>query len=329
MKLRTEFQPSPSDLNLDHFHALLFCGSCFAENIGNKLGDRKFKSTINPFGISYNPLSLFKLLSLSEAELQSIKNSLEHRESRFFHFDFHSDLDSLSENAAKEKLQTAFERQKEVLKKAEVIFISLGTAWVYRRKVNNKIVNNCHKVPASEFTKELLEVDTIVEAFHAMQAQLSKWYKKDFKFVFTVSPVRHLKDGFRENQISKSTLHLATQKINQLYPNMHYFPAYELLLDDLRDYRFYTEDLVHPSAQAVEYIWQKFKASYLSKPCLNLLSEIEQIQNGLSHKAFHPESEKHQEFLNKLLLKMDSLEKKHGLNYQVEKEKIKQQLLTQ
>lgn len=328
MKLRTEFQPPASKVKIDFKKPLLFVGSCFAENIGKLLVERKFDCLINPFGISYNPISLFNQLAYETNEINQLKLSIQESDQLFFHFDLHSDFNALTPKASFKKMEDAFQQQLNQMKNKPLVFLSLGTAWVHELKEANQIVNNCHKQPSTLFNKRLLAVAEIASAFDKLNLKLTEKYKETFEFVFTVSPVRHLKDGFRENQLSKSTLHLAVETILQKHANTHYFPAYELLQDDLRDYRFYNEDLVHPSSEAVKYIWSRFKETHLNGETTDLVSKIESVLSQLNHKAFHAKSEKHQQFLSSLLQKLENLQREKQIDFQSEIQQVKTQLLS-
>ena len=328
MKLRTEIKLPKHEVQLNHHTPLLFCGSCFAENIGYKLQSNKFNVLLNPFGISYNPLSLFQHLSLNESTLQLKMKELKKGEEQFYHYDFHSTLNATSvEEYATQTLRT-LKNQQEQLSQKPVIILSLGTAWVYRLKSKQQLVNNCHKEPSSLFYKELIDVETIVEAYEKMQTALENTYQNTFDFIFTISPVRHLKDGFRENQISKATLQLATAAIEAQFQNVSYFPAYELLQDDLRDYRFYAKDLLHPNELAIEYIWSKFTETHLDTETQKILKETNRINQALNHRAFNPSSEGHQKFLKQLKAQMLELQQKHGIDYHLELKDLNHALLS-
>lgn len=327
MKLRTEIKLPKHEVQLNHQSALLLCGSCFAENIGRKLQANKFKALSNPFGISYNPLSLFQHLSLTKKQLQLKLNQLQNRQGLYYHFDFHSTLNADSEEEYAKQALKALKIQAEQFAQDPVIIISLGTAWIYRLKSKQLVVNNCHKNPNTLFEKELLDVDTIVAAFQDLKTDLKREYQKNFRFIFTISPVRHLKDGFRENQLSKAVLQLAVAAIEAKYKNVSYFPAYELLQDDLRDYRFYAEDLLHPNEQAISYIWNKFVESHLDANCQTLLRKIEQLNQSLNHQAFNPKSEAHQNFLKRLLQQLQEMQQKHGIDYEAEIQEVQKSLI--
>jgi hypothetical protein len=222
MKLRTEYNIPPSALQIKHEDDLLLYGSCFAENIGEKLQHLKYKALINPLGISYNPISLHKLLRLTKGELEAALEDKNKQKDLFYHWDFHSNFNHLDAATFEKQLFHSLKKQVEKLQNTKIIFISYGTAWVHELKSNGQLVNNCHKQDSVHFQKRLLEVDEILSSWNETKSRLRETFNSELQFVFTVSPVRHLKDGFRENQLSKSTLHLAVEKITSNSKNCHY-----------------------------------------------------------------------------------------------------------
>ena len=319
---RTILEPKPNGLVIDHGTKVYLSGSCFAENIGKKLKELKFDTATNPFGISYNPISIHK--NLIRADVAQIKPN--EKEGHYFSYDLHSDLNARTEEEFYNNLQQAIDTQNEYLNAEGVIIITYGTAWVYEENESQRVVNNCHKQRAELFTKRMLSVEEIVASWEQTMKGLSEKYPtKDF--IFTISPVRHLKDGFRENQLSKSTLHLAVNEICEAHDTCHYFPAYELLLDDLRDYRFYKDDLLHPNTQAVNYIWENFSACYFKKGTTLLNEQIQKFNTSLHHRAFQPDSVKHQQFLLKLKSKIKAFQLANDLNFKTEIDFLKSQIL--
>lgn len=323
MKLRTKYPDIQSKITLNFNQPLFFAGSCFAENMAKKFQAMYWDVVENPLGISYNPISLFKQL-----KKQNPPNSQEWTllNGIYSHPDFHSDLNDIHLENAIEKVKHALEIQKDGIQKCEVLFLTLGTAWVHIRKTDEYLVNNCHKQTASLFEKRILKVEEIVEAWKDCLQYIETTFTKKFQVVFSLSPVRHIKDGFRENQISKSTLHLACEEISKI-ENCHYFPAYEIVLDDLRDYRFYKEDLVHPNAMAIDYIWDYFQKAYFSDEVKNKCKELESLVMSSNHKAFHTESEAHQKFLKDLLEKLGQFQDENKIDLTKLKARLKQQLL--
>jgi len=286
-----------------HANVLLF-GSCFSENIGKKLEYFKFKSLQNPFGILFHPKAIETLIS------NAVKGKLYSEDDVFFQneqwhcFEAHSKLSHTSKAHLINQLNNQIELTASELKKASHVIITLGTAWVYRNLKTDSIVANCHKVPQKQFVKELLSVeqisDTLKNILHLIHVM-----NPNASVIFTVSPVRHLKDGFVENTQSKAHLISAIHEvtINQSF----YFPAFEIMMDELRDYRFYCEDMIHPSQLAINYIWETFKKVWISEPSYTIMDAVDLIQKGLLHKPFNPESQAHKAFLEKLEAKKTSM----------------------
>ena len=293
---------------IDYNSELILIGSCFTENIGKKLSHYKFKSSQNPLGILFHPKAIECLITNALNKKQYSKSDIFLQNERWHCFDTHSSLSSPNKNELLTTLNNRINSTYEQLKKASHIIITLGTSWVYRHISSDKIVANCHKIPQKKFLKEILSVDEITENLSAINS-LIKSVNKNISITYTVSPVRHLKDGFIENQRSKSHLTSAIHQIIEPRKNIHYFPSYEIMMDELRDYRFYSEDMIHPNKTAINYIWEKFCATYIPDEALKTMQEIETIQKGLAHKPFNPKSEAHLKFLNNLQQKKETLQK--------------------
>ncbi len=293
---------------IDYNSNILMLGSCFSENIGDKLQYYKFQNTINPFGILFHPKAIEELI------LSGINKKVYTEKDVFFHneqwhsFEAHSKLSNPSKDTVIQQLNTSILLINKQLYKATHIVITLGTAWCYRFIESDNIVTNCHKIPQKQFLKELLSVQEISENLAATTA-LIRSVNKEASILFTVSPVRHLKDGFIENQQSKSHLIAAIHSIVK-EQNISYFPAYEIVMDELRDYRFYAEDMIHPNQTAINYIWGKFCKTWMSDTTIQTMDEVTTIQKGLAHKPFHSKSEQHQEFLKNLAAKIKELQLK-------------------
>ena len=255
---------------------------------------RCFPVTVNPFGTAYNPLSIAQsLLRLQSAQPfteQEIIQSGELYTSFFHHSEFsHSDKKYFLKTANDFLLEDA-----EALCKAEFILLSLGTAWVYRYKENGMVVNNCHKIPAANFTRSMLTVEEITAALLPLiTTSKAQW-------ILTVSPIRHWKDGAHGNQLSKAVLLLAIEQLQQRCANVHYFPAYEIMMDELRDYRFYADDMLHPSSLAINYIWQRFSEAALTAETKSILLEVEKIVAAQQHRLLHPDTESSRRFQQQL-----------------------------
>ena len=300
MEFRTKISLEPEKLNsIDHRSKLLLIGSCFAENIGEKLSYFKFNNQVNPLGILFHPLAIESLIT----NIINKKNYTE--EEVFLHnelwnsFDAHSKLSNPSQEVVLNDLNKAINTTYHQLVEASHIVITLGTSWIYRHVESDKIVANCHKVPQKKFIKELLSVDEVSASLQAI-VSLIKSVNPQSTLIFTVSPVRHLKDGFIENNQSKAHLLAALHQNIDPRDQIHYFPAYELMMDELRDYRFYADDMIHPNELAINFIWDRFSKVWMKSETHSILKEIESIQKGLDHKPFHPESEQHLQFLNDL-----------------------------
>ncbi|AMA49678.1 MULTISPECIES: GSCFA domain-containing protein [Flavobacterium] len=289
---------------------LLLLGSCFSENIGNKFSYFKFKTTVNPFGIIFNPISIEKLIK----RIVEKKHFTE--EDIFFHndlwhcFEIHSELSNPDKENFLKTLNDLIEFANKQIKEITHCILTLGTSWVYRINKTGETVANCHKVPQKEFTKELLSVEVIQQSLINIVLLVRK-INPDVKFIFTISPVRHIKDGFFENNVSKGNLFLALHKTFSISKiEEAYFPSYEIVMDELRDYRFYEKDLLHPNELAIDYIWERFSEIYFETETQSLMLEVKNIQKDLAHRPFNPNTEKHQKFLEKIEFKKALLFKK-------------------
>lgn len=309
-----------SDVSISHQEQVLLLGSCFTENIGEKLTNHKFKATTNPFGIIYNPISLANALHKIIEGNTYTENDLTQHQTKYVSFDHHGSFSSFDKTECLDKINKELKSAHKQLPNTKTIIITLGTAWVYELIGSNKIVANCHKIPAKQFNKRLLSVDEVVFAFDKIIDQL-----KNVNVVFTVSPVRHISDGLYENNISKSVLHLTIHQLTNKHNNCHYFGAYEMVMDELRDYRFFKEDMIHPTSQAIDYVWEKFADTYFSTETKTLNQKIEKIISAAKHKPFDFKSEAHQKFITDQLNQMDELTKNHSfLNFEKEKKEIQQ-----
>ena len=317
MDFRLEFTPKPFDLKINHQQNLLLVGSCFTEQIGTKLANHKFAVLDNPNGILFNPSSIANSISsyinhrqYTETDLfyqNECWNSWQHH-SRFSHPDKKICLSAINESQSKANV---------FLKNADWLLITLGSAFVYELD-NKEVVANCHKVPTDKFSKRLLAAD---EIFADLQKMIEKAvaFNPQLKIIFTISPVRHLRDGFVENNRSKATLIQTVHQLTEKNNNCFYFPAYELIIDDLRDYRFFAEDMVHPNYAATNYVWEKFIATCIDEPSQQLMKEIAAIVAAKNHKPFNPTSEQHKKFLQTNLEKVKKLQQQFPyLNFEEE-----------
>ena len=307
MKLQTNISIKQQADNLIDYHSkILLLGSCFSENIGNKLSYYKFQSKQNPFGILFHPKAIENLISRAIKEELYTEKELTFNNERWHCLDAHSSLSAADKNVLLKNLNAALIHTKKQLKEATHVFITLGTSWVYRYSETNAIVANCHKIPQKEFSKELLSVAEVSKILEQCIALL-KSINKTVSVTFTVSPVRHLKDGFIENTRSKAHLIAAIHTVINSENNTYYFPSYEIVMDELREYRFYNEDMLHPNTTAINYIWEKFVFSWFSREAQDTMQEVETVQRGISHRPFNEKSEQHQQFLKKLDIKKGNL----------------------
>jgi hypothetical protein len=284
---------------------LVLLGSCFSKNIGNKLTYFKFQTHQNPFGILFHPKAIENLITNAINKKEYVSKDLIFQDERWHSFDAHSNLSSSNQEILLKKLNSSVQATNKKLKKATHIIITLGTSWVYRSIETDAVVANCHKIPQKKFSKELLSIVEINKSLKTI-ISLLKSINKDINVLFTVSPIRHLKDGFIENTQSKSHLIAAIHNIVDC-KNVSYFPSYEIMMDELRDYRFYSEDMIHPNKIAINYIWEKFNETWFEENTGSIMKEIELIQKGMAHKPFDKNSEKHQNFLQNLESKKEKI----------------------
>lgn len=282
-------------------------GSCFTENIGARLFERKFNIVVNPFGIVYNPVSIALSLErlLSQQPLFREDELFEHN-GLWHSWDHHGRFSRPERHEALAAINGQISLAVEQLNTTNRLFITLGTADVFCFRNSNRIVANNHKMPAAHFDERRISTLETVEAFGPVFEKLFG-LNPDLNVIISVSPVRHTRKGLLENQLSKATLLLACEELRQQFPQVHYFPAYELLLDDLRDYRFYAADMIHPSDVAVDYIWNYFSEMYFSEETKKLNKAIEKILAALNHRPFHPDSEEYKAFIAKQKEDLDRL----------------------
>lgn len=297
-----------SNFLIDYNTKIISLGSCFAENMGEKFNYFKFQNQTNPFGIIFNPIAIEKLVKRAVNQNYFTETDLFFHKERWHSFEVHSDLSNFNKHKMLENLNILINDFHIQIQNTGVFIITFGTSWIYRNIQNNQVVANCHKMPQNQFNKELLSVEKISESIQNT-INLIQSVNKKAEFIFTISPVRHIKDGFFENNVSKAHLFSAIYHL-QKNKKISYFPSYEIVMDELRDYRFYSEDLLHPSAIAIDYIWDKLKNVFINPIFFSTINEVEIIQKGLSHRAFNPNSESHQQFLLQLQKKIDSLKKR-------------------
>ncbi|MBT8204515.1 MAG: GSCFA domain-containing protein [Eudoraea sp.] len=309
MQLQTTLPLSPATRPIDYKSRTVLLGSCFTEHIGDKLAYYQFRNYSNPLGIYYHPKAIETLLDrIIEDRPFGAADVFEYEE-QWHSYEAHSRLSQLSEKALLRTLNERLSETRDYLISASHIFLTLGTAWGYRLKDTGKWVANCHKVPQKEFSKELLGVDEIETCLQHILGMIRE-LNPEAQVVFSISPVRHLKDGFVENQRSKAHLIAAVHGAIQ-EGKAAYFPAYELFMDELRDYRFYGEDLVHPNALAVGYIWEKFRQVWISEGISGIMQKVSDIRRGLAHRPFNPESTAHKKFQTTLNDQIEQLKQEY------------------
>ncbi len=314
MKLQTKIPLLKQSNNLIDYHSkILLLGSCFVENIGEKLEYFKFQNTINPFGILFHPKAIEILIENSINAKKYTEDDIFFHDESWHCFDAHSKLSDPSKNSLIEELNKQIRLTTQQLNDSTHIIITLGTAWIYRFVESKKIVANCHKVPQKQFKKEILSVDDIVKCIKNIEHLICS-KNPDIQIIYTVSPVRHLKDGFIENSQSKSHLITAIhQFINRQSEiknqKSKYFPSYEIMMDELRDYRFYAEDMIHPNKTAINYIWKKFQQVWISSEAIQTMDDVDTIQKGMLHKPFNQNSKLLQQFLQDLESKKTQIKK--------------------
>ncbi len=304
MNFRTQIEIPQSLLRINHKQHNMLLGSCFAENISKYLLDSKFDIEINPFGVVYNPLSTSKILNMLLDDYQFCETDILHDKGLYFTLMHHSEFSEADMQVYLDKIRSSARRSVLRMRKMDNLLVTFGTAYAYSWKETGQIVNNCHKLPASMFERKRLSVSEIVKEWSELISRLSA-IRPETNFLFTVSPIRHWKDGPHENQLSKSILLLAIDELQRLFPsNVFYFPSYELILDELRDYRFYAEDMIHPNHTAIEYCCEKFSETYFDNETQAIIARWKPLFRAIAHRPFRIESQEHQDFLKKLLDKL-------------------------
>lgn len=321
---RTPIEGDVSKHTLGFRDKIFTIGSCFADVVGAKLILHKLHAYNNPFGTLYNPCSIHKAVRYALLQEEAPEHTFVNSQGIYFNYDFHSELSSPDKPELTQKIQDATQQAHFFLKEAATIIITYGTAWVYERIDTGEIVANCHKVPARHFNKRLLTVDETVASFRELYSAL-KSFNPGLRFVLTVSPVRHLKDTAAGNMVSKSVLRVACHTITEICKDVDYFPAYEVMMDELRDYRFYKADMIHPTDEAADYIWEKFSSTYFDQATQTFMVKWQKILAAIAHKPFHPQSAAHQLFLKETLEKLYEL--KEFVNVEEEESMIKARLL--
>jgi hypothetical protein len=298
MNLSTKIEGLKTNNSIDYYSKLILVGSCFSDSTADKLSSHLFEVSSNPFGISYNPLSITKNISRIIDQNTFREDEFIQDKELWFHYDLHSSWSSTNLSNLTSELNAQIDKSHRELKQATHLFVTLGTAFVYELKSTKSIVSNCHKQKASLFEKRLLSISEIKQSIRELYLKLQE-FNPDLKVIFTISPVRHQKDGLIENNRSKAHLRAALFDFLEEQSHCEYFPSYEILLDELRDYRYYDRDLLHPNALAIDIIWERFVALYMENNCIEDMKTAVSIVKAENHKSFHPERQEHRLFLNK------------------------------
>ncbi len=296
MEFRLALTPREFEYKINHNHSLFLAGSCFTEQIGAKLSYHKFKTIDNPHGILFNPISIAHSISTYIQKKMYSSDDLFFENELWGSWDHHTRFSNINKEDCLIKINESQSRAHAFLKTADWLMITLGSSFVYELS-SSRVVANCHKVPADKFKKRLLSSEAIQSALKKMLDEL-KEFNPSIKVIFTISPVRHLRDGFIENNRSKANLINAVHELVNEASSVFYFPSYELIIDDLRDYRFFAEDMVHPNYAATNYVWEKFIDSSIDEPSKKIMKEIAAINIARNHKPFNPTSKQHQQFLD-------------------------------
>jgi len=315
MKFRTEIRVAPLGTALGYADGVLFFGSCFAEEMRRRMARLKFRAEGNFTGPLFNPASVASLLRRA-ADSTPVAAAELHRDADgwWFHYETNTLLSDPARETVLRRCNEALGRLRALLPKARCVVVTFGTAWVYRLKANGCIVANCHKQPQTLFERERLSVEAIVGEWSELLAgQLA-----GKEVIFTVSPVRHLGDGMEGNSLSKATLRVAVGELVGRFGRAHYFPACEILVDDLRDYRFYADDLVHPSPQAVDYVWERFAEATLSEEAQALVPEVERLVAQCDHRPRRADSNAWRALCRSTIGRMAELEERAGIDFSKE-----------
>lgn len=316
MKFHFEFDIKKAPAPVLHTHQLMLVGSCFTENIGEKLRKHKFRVLENPNGILFNPVSV------AEAVLAYIDNKTYTTNDLFLHnetwhsWKHHSRFSGITIDESLQKINAATLEAHHHLKHTDHLMLTLGSAWLYTLTEEapagaaGSVAANNHKAPAGWFRKRLMQPGEVIALFNTMIEKL-RVFNPSLQIIFTISPVRHLREGAVENNRSKAALIQAVHELAEQHPHIYYFPAYEIVIDDLRDYRFYAEDLVHPNYQATQYVWEKFINACMTNETRELMKTISEINLAHQHKPFNPLTQQHIHFLQSYLVKTKSLQEQH------------------
>ena len=322
MNLQTKITVAAPDFLIDYNSRLMMLGSCFAENMGSKFSYYKFDVDVNPCGIIYNPLSVANVLRLIVEGKQFEKSDLRQVGGKWVSLYHHGAFSSTDPDECLRRINDRLTKATGELRTLDLLVITWGTAWVYRYTRENIVVSNCHKIPSQEFERSRLSVEDIVKEYLVLIGRLRE-INPGLRILFTVSPIRHWKDGAHGNQLSKATLLLAIDLLREELQHVYYFPAYEIVLDELRDYRFYADDMLHMSGFTVDYIWERFLYSFISPEVLGLMNQIGRVNKGVAHRPFDPQSEEYHRLVKKMLAEIAMISRSYPMiDFSEEKRKL-------
>lgn len=295
---------------IDYETPVLLIGSCFSDYIGRIMASYKLPVLLNPFGTLFNPFSIADDLHMLIAKKKFTRDDLHQYKGLYFSFAHYTGFSDTEAGQCLSRINESANHATEWLSSCRYLIVTFGTAWAYKRNANDKIVANCHKLPGTEFTKVLLPPGEIVDTYNTLIARL-KTFNPALKIIFTLSPVRHWSDGAENNQLSKAILHYAIHELISRHTEVFYFPAYEIFMDELRDYRFYAADMLHPSEQGTRYVWERFSQTWIDSQAREVFPKLQEIINALAHKPVNAGSTLHKQFLEKTQKKMLALEERY------------------
>ncbi len=309
MQFRTVVNIEPSPVKITYDDPVLFIGSCFASSIGARMAEGRMRVLVNPAGTVYNPVSVANTLDMVTIGKKHSIDDLYNHEGLWLSFNHYTSFSSENPEAVISGINENTHLAREFISSARFLFVTFGTARVYRWNETGKIVSNCHKIPSSRFTHELLGVNDIAELWMPWLDRLESLFP-ELRIIFTISPVRHWKDGAHGNQVSKSVLFMAVEELLKHPSKPGYFPAYEIFMDDLRDYRFYDEDMLHPSRASIDYIWKAFTDCYFERKTLDLWQDVSKITRALSHRIQSGTGKGAKKFAGNMLSRIESVSSK-------------------
>ena len=303
---RTTISTKKYPFDINYSSKILFLGSCFSDHVSQKILDGGFSVVANPFGVLYNPISIKNAFNIFLEKKQFEESDLIFNQGLYHSFFHHGQFSNPSKEKALEQINKSISLHQQFVKNADFIFITFGTSYVYRHTEQNIIVSNCHKLPTKTFDHFSLTIEEIVLEYTPLLKAL-KVQNPNLQIIFTVSPIRHWKDGAHENQLSKARLHLAIEELQNRFDFVHYYPSYEIIMDDLRDYRFYAKDMIHLNTQAVNYIYEHFRNSFYKSETQIIEKRVIKLKQALNHRPFNPDTIEHRDFIKHTKQKIEQL----------------------